>query len=847
MNEEDSINKIESVYNNKQKLLLSFEKNHKLQKKIFNINKNKKSFVNFKNRINERPKSSINVVNNIIESNLKAYSINTLNSFIINDNIISNLKNNNMKEEELVLHTKINPNCFIKKNNKIYLLRKLFIILPNDKNKMYTKYYPEDLYINFYFPILIINSKININFIKNYSKKDIICDDLNHILYEVYKYLKFSIYDPIKMEIYDEKFHRIIKPSQLFINIKRIIYVKITYLNDKQKNSWRKKIDSKLFPLDDDYLIKQGNKLKNYKIPSLYRDVSTEYNNLDTQIKNKCKNNNSPIKNTFVKDTNITEKNTIESKYLYESTTNNKTIYQTYSNESKREDNKIIKDYYTKDIYEQQIMDSIIGYPNEKNILILKRNSKTLDHYKKKLIQKVLNTKNKSTQNKLNSLFNIKDKDKKYYNNVLNPKTINNYNYKNRKKIINENNHLLEEKHKPSQNILLNLIKKNKGGKIRNTLLSPLLFNFNVEDVINNNYILTYLSNKNKEKFESNIFQIKCNNFKLKNLNNEDSNSHRKKSFNHNKKRIMSSKEQNIIIKKDLNNNAKDNNYNLEEKDENDEMTKYKMKENEGEFCNINSKINNFISNDIDDFFTNEETEDFKSLKCNYILINELKGFPLSKLRKDFLLFACLSKKIKSKFGELYSQINSILLNKNEDIKNIFLLNDFDILLNYLDEIFINIKNNKMNLFRYIGYTNSDLKINYLFFILFVFYNKYLIKKSADKNLIFTCLECVEINFDTEINFQKYCDYKLLLTKSNYTSYNKKFNFIKDFILRILIKENFNKKNMVERLKSIFDINLNDIKNIFNLDMCTVKLIKNNDVYSKIENLYDTFINYYCY
>ena len=50
---------------------------------------------------------------------------------------------------------------------------------------------------------------------------------------------------------------------------------------------------------------------------------------------------------------------------------------------------------------------------------------------------------------------------------------------------------------------------------------------------------------------------------------------------------------------------------------------------------------------------------------------------------------------------------------------------------------------------------------------------------------------------------------------------------------------------MIERLKTIFEIDKNDIKNILNNDMCTVKLKKNINIYNKIEEIYDKLINYY--
>ena len=191
--------------------------------------------------------------------------------------------------------------------------------------------------------------------------------------------------------------------------------------------------------------------------------------------------------------------------------------------------------------------------------------------------------------------------------------------------------------------------------------------------------------------------------------------------------------------------------------------------------------------------------------------------------------------------------MKSILLDENNDIKNIFALNDFDNLLNYLEENFIRIKSNKIFMFRSIGYTNKDAKISYLLFILFVFYNKNLIEKKADRKIIYLILESIDISFGSEINFQQYCDYKLVMTKNNYVIYNKKFNFLKDLILRLVVSEKFNKKTIIEKLNIIFDINIDDIKNIFKLDMCTVKLKKNIDIYNKVDKLYNEFLNYYSF
>ena len=858
MNEEDSINKIKSIYNKKSKLLLSFQKNKSTKNYItFNPitnNKRNNKLINLNKKFVNRPKSTINKINEFFKSDVNKLSIN------INKNTI---------EQELY-NGKNFQNYFIKKNKIIYLLRKVFIILPNDKNQMYTKYYPTDLFFNFYFPIRIFNSQINTDYINNPTKDDIICDDLNHILHEVYKYLKLSIYDSVKMEIYDEKFHSIVKESQLFINTKRIIYVKISYLKEKQVISWKKKIESKLFPIDDNYLIKTENRLINNKIPSLYKDVSTEYNHNDIRIITTYKNK-SLLKNMLGKKINLTENNfNVDTKNLYNKTitnpnTNNNTInntimktnYKTFSNESEKNKYELNPDYYNyldeNDNYEEEIISNIFVSADENNFLSLKKSRKSLSLFSKNLIKRVLNTENKGTQGKLNFSFNEKENNSNsinYYSSTSKTNKMNNGNNnsqqnKNNIKDLKEIKNIKEVKkikigkkfkHKSNKNVLYNLIKKNRIGKIKNNLLSPLLFNFDVNDIINNKYVLKYLTNKNKENLEKDIIQIKSSIFKIKNLNEDDSTSHRKKIFG---------------IKTNMKLAKKDINYNLNEEEENEEV-KIKMytEKNRKKYCNLNMKMKEFIINEIDNLFTNEETEDFKSLNCNYILINELKNFPVYKLKKEFLFYTCLSFRIKLKYGDLLNKIKDILLNNNNNenyIKEIFLLDDMDNCLNYLDEIFTKLINNKMYLFRYIGSSQKDIRIDYIFFILFMIYNGNLLEKKVDKKLIFLSLECIDISFNKEINFQQYCNYKLVMNKNIYIIYNKKFNFIKDFIIRVLVNERFNKKNFIEKLTKIFDININDIKNIFKFDMCSIKLKQNIDVYKKVEKLYEDFLNYYSF
>ena len=149
----------------------------------------------------------------------------------------------NKTETEKIYDLKEKKQDLIKKNKNVYLLRKLYIILPNDKtksNKKYEQY--KQLFI--YYPT-DIKSKRVIDYIESAKKNDIICNNIKDIFLEIYKYLKLYKADNYKLEIYDEKFHPIKLESQLFNNKIRIIYVNISYINDRQFKASKKGLISR--------------------------------------------------------------------------------------------------------------------------------------------------------------------------------------------------------------------------------------------------------------------------------------------------------------------------------------------------------------------------------------------------------------------------------------------------------------------------------------------------------------------------------------------------------------------------------------------------------------------------
>ena len=389
---------------------------------------------------------------------------------------------------------------------------------------------------------------------------------------------------------------------------------------------------------------------------------------------------------------------------------------------------------------------------------------------------------------------------------------------KNNDKINSKQNVFGIHKYKIKKNFFTEII--NSKGIKKNHLVSPFLFNFDTTDIINNEYALKYLINKNKIERENEIYKTR-NKFGIKTLNIEESNSKRDK----NKNDIIPN------IKTNFNDKNKINYIQASSIIEKNKKLLYEL----------NLKINEFLDNDIHTLMTNEEIEDFKLLSCNYVLINELKEFPILKIKKKFAFLVYLSQKLSSKYKDIFIEMNS----SQDFLDNILKMADFENALYYLNSIYKNIIKRKNHLLGYLRAANIDLKISFNFFLLFIFYNKNLNDKNLNNKLIFISFECIDIKPNSEINFQQYCDYNLLMTRNNFLSYNKKFNFIKDLILRIFMNNKFNITKSLKILENIFEnINVNAIKEILNVDMCSVKSKNNIDIYNNIDKIYEQFIKY---
>ena len=771
MDEETVVNTISSVYNHKPKILPSFRRKNRKINTYF-----KPKISNYLEELqylkNLSPKTKKQITN---EDDKKIFNY----RYTFNNERISHSlqKLNNIKDlienKTKTINSHEKRRDLIKRDKKVYLLRKLYIILPNDKMIKKDNYKISKLQINFYFPTEIKSKRI-IDFIEEGKKDDIICDNLRDIFLEVYKYLKLSINDFVKLEIYDGKFHPIKMESQLLINKIRIINLKITYISEEEIKAWKERLKSRFFFSNFIYFNKSIP--EKIKLNYIYNDVSTEINQEESKNKKlNLKNNSKPVK--------IIKQN---SNYI-STDFNNSTRYNTINQIQGR---KKLFGNLKLDLQESN---------KPKPTLSIERKS--------------LN----STYEKDNKFF-ISDNSNRYTKYLKTfDKTSNQLTDSNEHEKFNINNKEKElSKFRIKKYFFYDIIKKREE---KNTLLSPILFNFDVTDIINNKYVLKYLINKNKDKNENNIFKIK-NKFEVKTLNIEDSNSKREKKAN-----TIPNIKTNLIDKNNFFHN----------------MQNSKIEKNKKLLCELNIKLNEFVDDNIDNLILDDEIEDFNNLNSNYILINELKNFPLLKLKKKFIFFVYLSQKASSKYENIF---NNLIFEQNI-IENILKLDECENYLYYLYNIYSTIIQKKNFLVGYLRASNIDLKIPFAFFLLFIFFNKNLIEKNPKIKLINISLECVEINVNDEIIFQQYIDYILLFTRNNFLSCNKKYNFIKDLILRIFIYEKFNTKRSLKILKMISDdINTNKIMKILNSDMCSVKLEKNIDINKEVEKIYNRYLNY---
>jgi hypothetical protein len=227
--------------------------------------------------------------------------------------------------------------------------------------------------------------------------------------------------------------------------------VKITHLDEKKNVSWQKRIDSKLFPLNDDYLIKQFNNINNSnKIPSLYRDASTEYNKKDIQNKHKSK---SVIQKIIIKNASLKNNKKLNINLI----TNNKSNHINKDSPSKKEEDKFCS-IHLSDAYEEENMETFAKHKDNNKYFTIKKNRRAFNSHDNTLLKKTISNENKLVQDNFNTIYNTQETDKdiksdKKFNTNNISKSMNYNSLSNDSKNLRENNRIKETSENKKKNL----------------------------------------------------------------------------------------------------------------------------------------------------------------------------------------------------------------------------------------------------------------------------------------------------------------------------------------------------------------------------------------------------------
>ena len=258
----------------------------------------------------------------------------------------------------------------------------------------------------------------------------------------------------------------------------------------------------------------------------------------------------------------------------------------------------------------------------------------------------------------------------------------------------------------------------------------------------------------------------------------------------------------------------------------------------------INEKITDFTINKINSFISNSEIESFKNLDFNYDLINEKELFPLIKLKKQFIFYSYLSEFLIKKQVQFCKDFYKLCKsNKYDNLSFILNIRNFNIVIDDIFEEFNIIIHNKAEFLSTIQ-SFEKISISYIFIIIFIFIHNDLCFMT-DKDLVFLLIKSMKINFSSSLDFQKFCNYLISITRNKFNSFDGKFLFIQRFVNNIFL----HKKNhdLLKKSTHYFSITNKDLKLFIDNDIKKINMEKNIDLISKIEEIYYKIIDYYTY
>ena len=740
----------------------------------------------------------------------------------------------------------------ILKDGMIYWLRKLYIILPEHSNNVN---YNHNLYIYFYYPIKDINIKIEKKYLymgEGMGMGQIFCRNLEEILEKVQDFLKIQNYQELfKFCIYNEDYVLIKNDGQLMEKKDKykILYVKIKKLSNEQINKkmkrcqfhrhQRKSCDLFLkineMPLQFFTNKELKNKISIHKyFPSPIRTKTILSNQISyANIMTEDKKNDNTTQTTTVDNgsRNITSRkneNLLEGN-SWASLLNSRNIFNNNMNRNFNRNNTDFK-----------LFPKIF-----KNIHFLDKNKYIISDKKTRFSQK--NT--KDFKEKFN-IPKIKSKGLWISSTIENINNINLLQTKHsqKKKYINNNKEIMDNK------------KDSKDSRDSRTIINEDSDNYiyslsidrnsNIENKINN------VKNENKEDIH--IYdKTHINNIYIKNiLNNNYNKMNTLDNYNNNPyidKKIFKKK---FILKENIfEKDPCDDAFNIKLKtfkrnaNKNSPIKINKNKQinniielNQIQFIALNNCIRNFVMEKIDTYINDVDIGIIFNKEIILKNIKEINGdIPLNLYLKEFLCFSYLSHYICDYYKIFCNDLFDVLKDYYIDINNILAIYKFREFIFNFKNIFHEIKYDKdifeQKLIENNNKNKNNLNISFVFFILFMIYNKKNLSTLFDKELLFSILECIDIRFPYDINVEQFIKFKIYFIKNKWiTHHMKKIYLNKFFNKNIFNNKNFDIDLFVIKLRPIMKNNSEDIKQI-----TKNKLGINNN----IDVIYNKFIEYF--
>ena len=255
--------------------------------------------------------------------------------------------------------------------------------------------------------------------------------------------------------------------------------------------------------------------------------------------------------------------------------------------------------------------------------------------------------------------------------------------------------------------------------------------------------------------------------------------------------------------------------------------------ENQKNYFDLVKTIRTFINKKIDTYITSGDIKNCQGLQCNFIFVNDMKLFPIEKLRKKFIFYSFLSHYTNQFFSdickEFYRRKNLLCFFSHFRTKT------------YLQELF-NFYTTTINdkLFFSNNIDTNKVKISYFFFVYFILFNSSL-PLNTNKNILFLILRSLKINFGTSLTFQDYVNYCLMMTKNNFVNINQKFLFCKEIISNAILTSS----EITKMIQKYFSISIATTKFIINNNVTSIMTHKNRMYLHHVSAVYDNIINYY--